>query len=49
VQPVGLICSRDGEFTQTSELTLHQRELRAAVGITEPPRFGCITPRLTRR
>jgi len=36
--------SRDGEFTQTSELTLRQRELHAAIGVLEPLRFGRITP-----
>ncbi len=36
--------SRDGEFTQTSELTLRQRELHAAIGVLKPPRFGRITP-----
>ncbi len=36
--------STDGEFTQTSELTLRQRELHAQLGIPEPPRFGRITP-----
>jgi hypothetical protein len=39
--------STDGEFTQTSELTAHQRELHAQLGIPEPPRFGCITPAAT--
>jgi transposase len=36
--------SREGEFTQTSELTQRQRELHAAIGISEPARFGRITP-----
>jgi hypothetical protein len=36
--------SRDGEFTQTSELTARQRDLHAAIAIPEPPRFGRITP-----
>ena len=36
--------SSDGEFTQTSELTTRQREIHAALGISEPPRFGRITP-----
>ena len=36
--------STDGDFTQTSELTSCQRELHAALGIPEPPRFGRITP-----
>jgi hypothetical protein len=35
---------REGEFTQTSELTQRQRELHAAIAIPEPPRFGRITP-----
>ncbi len=35
--------STDGEFTQTSELTARQRELHAALGIPDPPRFGRIT------
>ncbi len=36
--------SDDGEFTRTSELTPRQRDLHAALGIPEPPRFGRITP-----
>jgi hypothetical protein len=36
--------SRDGEFTQTSELTTRQRELHHQLAIPEPPRFGRITP-----
>jgi hypothetical protein len=36
--------SNDGEFTQTSELTLRQRDLHASLGVPEPPRFGRITP-----
>jgi transposase len=36
--------SQDGEFTQTSELTQRHRQLHAAIGIPEPPRFGRITP-----
>ncbi|HEX2232881.1 MAG TPA: IS1634 family transposase [Thermoleophilaceae bacterium] len=36
--------SRDGEFTQTTELTADQRDLHRALGIAEPPRFGRITP-----
>jgi hypothetical protein len=36
--------SADGDFTQTSELTLRQRDLHAALGVPEPPRFGRITP-----
>ena len=35
---------RDGEFTQTSELTAHQRDLHTALAVPEPPRFGHITP-----
>src|SRR5215210_8386159 len=31
--------SRDGEFTQTTELTARQRQLHAAIGVPEPPRF----------
>jgi Transposase DDE domain len=34
----------DGEFTQTTELTAHQRELHTQLGIPEPPRFGRISP-----
>jgi transposase len=36
--------SQQGEFTQTTELTHRHRELHAAIGIPEPPRFGRITP-----
>lgn len=36
--------SADGDFTQTSELTLRQRELHTALGVPEPPRFGRISP-----
>jgi transposase len=36
--------SRDGEFTQTTELTADQRQLHRALEIPEPPRFGRITP-----
>jgi hypothetical protein len=36
--------SRDGEFTQTTELTARQRELHTQIGVPEPPRFGRITP-----
>jgi transposase len=36
--------SSDGDFTQTSELTIGQRDLHAALGVPEPPRFGRITP-----
>lgn len=34
--------SHEGDFTQTSELTARQRELHAALGVPEPPRFGRI-------
>jgi len=36
--------SRDGEFTQTTELTHRHRDLHSALQIPEPPRFGRITP-----
>ncbi|MGZ6637125.1 MAG: IS1634 family transposase [Solirubrobacteraceae bacterium] len=36
--------SRDGEFTQTTELTTAQQRLHSALEIAEPPRFGHITP-----
>ncbi len=36
--------SADGDFTQTSELTRRQRDLHAALGVPEPPRFGRISP-----
>jgi Transposase DDE domain len=36
--------SPEGDFTQTSELTAGQRDLHAALGVPEPPRFGRITP-----
>ena len=36
--------SRDGEFTQATELTARQRELHSALEVPEPPRFGRITP-----
>lgn len=36
--------SRDGEFTQTTELTADQRQLHRALEIPEPPRLGRITP-----
>ena len=39
--------SSDGEFTQTSELTHSQRDLHAALGVPEPPRFGRITAATT--
>ena len=34
---------QEGDFTQTSELTRRQRELHAALGVPEPPRFGRIS------
>jgi DDE family transposase len=34
----------DGEFTQTTELTLRQRELHHQLDIPQPSRFGRITP-----
>ena len=36
--------SRDGEFTQTTELTARQRELHTTIGVPEPPCFGRVTP-----
>jgi transposase len=36
--------SRDGEFTQTTELTATQHDLHRALKIPKPPRFGHITP-----
>jgi hypothetical protein len=36
--------SRDGEFTQTTELTHRHRDLHSALQIPEPPRFGRIIP-----
>jgi transposase len=36
--------SRDGEFTQTTELTHRHHELHSALQIPEPPRVGHITP-----
>jgi transposase len=36
--------SRDGEFTQTTELTARQRELHNQIGVPEPARFGRLTP-----
>jgi Transposase DDE domain len=36
--------SSDGEFTQTTELTAHQRELHSQIDVPEPPRFGHVTP-----
>ena len=35
---------REGEFTQTTELSARQRELLATLGVPEPPRFGRIVP-----
>lgn len=43
----GYFRSSEGEFTQTSELTRRQRDLHAALGVPEPPRFGRITPTAT--
>jgi hypothetical protein len=40
----GRFRSPDGEFTQRTELTADQRQLLAALGVPEPPRFGDITP-----
>jgi transposase len=39
--------SADGDFTQTSELTVRQRDLRHALAVPEPARFGRITPAAT--
>jgi len=39
--------SNEGDFTQTSELTLRQRDLHNALGVPEPPRFGRIAPTST--
>jgi transposase len=36
--------SRDGDFTQTTELTARQRELHSQIDVPEPPRFGHVTP-----
>jgi transposase len=36
--------SRDGEFTQTTELTTRQHEPHTAIDVPEPPSFGRITP-----
>lgn len=36
--------SSEGEFTQTTELTLRQRELHRDMDIPKPPQFGRITP-----
>src|SRR5215207_8629704 len=35
--------SRDGEFTQTTELTHRHHELHAAIGVPQPSRLGHIT------
>jgi hypothetical protein len=35
---------RDGEFTQTTELTTSQRDLHRQIQVPDPPRFGDITP-----
>jgi len=40
----GLFRSRDGEFTQTTELTARQRELHSQIGVPEPARIGRVTP-----
>ena len=40
----GRFRSPDGEFTQRTELTDHQRHLLKALGVPAPPRFGQITP-----
>jgi hypothetical protein len=39
----GRFRSPDGEFTQRTELSDHQRHLLKALGVPEPPRFGDIT------
>ena len=36
--------NRDGEFTQTTELTASQHDLLRALEIPKPARFGQITP-----
>ena len=41
---LGRFRSPDGEFTQRTELTDHQRQLLNKLGVPEPPRFGDITP-----
>ena len=38
----GLFRSTEGEFTQTTELTVAQRDLHRALDIAEPPRLGRI-------
>jgi Transposase DDE domain len=45
----GRFCSRDGEFTQRTELTDNQRHLLKALGVPEPPRFGHISATPTRQ
>jgi hypothetical protein len=40
---LGHFCGPDGSFAQTTELTVRQRELLAALGVTEPPRFARIS------
>ena len=40
----GRFRSPDGEFTQRTELTDHQRHLLKTLGVPQPPRFGQITP-----
>ncbi|MCA1680164.1 MAG: IS1634 family transposase, partial [Actinobacteria bacterium] len=40
----GHFAGRDGQFTQTTELTTRQRQLHVALQIPEPPRFGQIKP-----
>jgi hypothetical protein len=45
----GRFRSRDGEFTQRTELTERQRHLLKTLGVPEPPRFGDITPVPTRQ
>jgi transposase len=40
----GHFAGRDGQFTQTTELTTHQRQLHVALQIPQPPRFGQIKP-----
>jgi hypothetical protein len=45
----GRFRSPDGELTQRTELTDRQRHLLKTLGVPEPPRFGHITPSLTRQ
>jgi transposase len=40
----GHFAGRDGQFTQTTELTTRQRQLHVALQIPQPPRFGQIKP-----